>query len=254
MEATSQLIIQHKKILLELQRDREKKSSESASVSVSGPAAVDQENVPVTPAVSVPPILKDETPKPSVAVTRDKVDSHSLRNVTNTDSGNITITTTMDSNNDNSYRQYGGENCPLLQQETLLTTDNTGRPERGVPGPATVAEENVPDAPVVPVLPILKEETSKPSVTVNCIGGDKVDVHFDSSNVTNKNSGNITITTTTGSNNDNSYRHYGARGENCPLLQQETLDDYTGRPERRSVRRKRRKKIGGSVASSNLRS
>ena len=189
--------------------------------------------------VSVPPILKDETPKPSVAVTHtggDKVDSHSLSNVTNTNSGNVTITTTMDSNNDNSYRQYGGENCPLLQQETLLTTDYTGRPERsGVPAPATVNEENVPDAPVVLVFPILKDETSKPSVTVNFIGGDKVDFHF-GSNVTNMNSGNITTTTTsTDSNNDNSYLHYG--GENRPLLQQETLltTDYTGRPGRRSV-------------------
>ena len=88
-----------------------------ADVSVRAPAAVDQENVPVAPVAPVPPILKDETPKPSLTVTHiggDKVDSHSLSNVTNTNSGNVTITTTTDSNNDNSYRQYGGENCPLL--------------------------------------------------------------------------------------------------------------------------------------------
>ncbi|EDR07261.1 uncharacterized protein LACBIDRAFT_328103 [Laccaria bicolor S238N-H82] len=110
-EATSQLINQHEKILLELQRDREKKNSEAAGVSVPAPAAVDQENVPVAPAAPIPPIRKDESPKPSVTVTHiggDKVDSHSLSNVTNTNSGNVTITTTTDSNNDNSYRQYGG--------------------------------------------------------------------------------------------------------------------------------------------------
>ena len=102
---------------MELQHDREKKNSEAADVSVRAPAAVDQENVPVAPVAPVPPILKDETPKPSFTVTHiggDKVDSHSLSNVTNTNSGNVTITTTTDSNNDNSYRQYGGENCPLL--------------------------------------------------------------------------------------------------------------------------------------------
>ena len=75
-----------RKTLLKLERDREKKDSEAASGSVPAPAAVDKELPPV------PPMVTDETPKPSVTVTHiggDKVDSHSLSNVTNTDSGNI---------------------------------------------------------------------------------------------------------------------------------------------------------------------
>ena len=74
-----------RKALLKLERDREK-DSEAASSSVPAPAAVDKELPPV------PPMVTDETPKPSVAVTHiggDKVESHSLSNVTNTDSGNI---------------------------------------------------------------------------------------------------------------------------------------------------------------------
>ena len=75
-----------RKTLLKLERDREKKDSEAASGSVAAPAAVDKELPPV------PPMVTDETPKPSVTVTHiggDKIDSHSLSNVTNTDSGNI---------------------------------------------------------------------------------------------------------------------------------------------------------------------
>ena len=77
-----------RKTLLKLERDREKKDSEAASGSVPSPAGVDKELPPV------PPMVTDETPKPSVAVTHiggDKVDSHSLSNVTNADSGNINI-------------------------------------------------------------------------------------------------------------------------------------------------------------------
>ena len=74
------------KTFLKLERDRENKDSEAASGSVPAPATVDKELPPV------PPMVTDETPKPSVTVTHvggDKVDSHSLSNVTNTDSGNI---------------------------------------------------------------------------------------------------------------------------------------------------------------------
>ncbi|KIK00274.1 hypothetical protein K443DRAFT_679272 [Laccaria amethystina LaAM-08-1] len=69
-----------RKALLKLEHD---KDSEEASGSVSAPAAVDKELPPV------PPILQDETSKPSVTATHfrgDKVNSYSL---SNTNSGNI---------------------------------------------------------------------------------------------------------------------------------------------------------------------
>jgi hypothetical protein len=72
-----------RKALLKLEHDREKNDSEEASGSVSAPAAVDKELPPV------PPILQDETSKPSVTATHfrgDKVNSYSL---SNTNSGNI---------------------------------------------------------------------------------------------------------------------------------------------------------------------
>ncbi|EDR13306.1 uncharacterized protein LACBIDRAFT_322856 [Laccaria bicolor S238N-H82] len=171
-----------RKTLLKLERDREK-DSEAASGSVPAPAAVDKELPPL------PPIVTDETPKPSVTVTHiggDKFDSHSFNNVTNTESGNITITTTTNSNSDNSHQQYEGNNYPLLQQEILLTTDYTGC---GVPVPAAVDEENVPVAPVVSIPFILKDETSKPFVTATHIGGDTV-TSYSLSSATDTNSGN----------------------------------------------------------------
>jgi len=77
-----------RKTLLKLGRDREKKHSETASGSVPAPAAVDKELPPV------PPILNDETSKPSVTASHiggDKVNSYSLSIVANTNSGNINI-------------------------------------------------------------------------------------------------------------------------------------------------------------------
>ena len=71
---------------MKLKLDGEKKDSEAASGSVPPSAAVDKELPPL------PPILNDETSKPSVTATDigwDKINSCSLSNVTNTDSGNI---------------------------------------------------------------------------------------------------------------------------------------------------------------------
>ena len=139
-----------------------------ASVSVPAASPVDEENVPVDQLISSPPILTDETTKTSANITADEVD---LSNVSNMNSRNITSTMTTDFNNDDSYQ---GENCSLLQQGTLLTTDYTGC---GVPVPATVDEGSVPVAPVALITPTL---------TVTHIGGDEVDSSL--SNVTDTNS------------------------------------------------------------------
>ena len=77
-----------REILVKLKRDGEKKVSEAASRSDPAPA-VDKELPPLPP---LPPILKDETSKPFVTATHiggDKINSYSLSNVTNADSGNI---------------------------------------------------------------------------------------------------------------------------------------------------------------------
>lgn len=114
-EATSELIEQNNKILLELQQDRGKVT---AVTSVAAPPTVEQGDVAVVPVAPALPTLDAQTSNPfgtiATYVEGDRIKTHSVSNVTNMNSGNTTITTMSNSNNNNSYRHYWGEDCLSL--------------------------------------------------------------------------------------------------------------------------------------------